>query len=277
MPTWSYVKDKNSIYVNMFVGSRMHVGEVAGTNVEMVQKTEYPWKGAVAITVNPERAKTFSVYVRIPNRTTSKLYRDTPAISGVKRFAVNGKMISPRIEKGYAVVTRQWKAGDCIELELPMEPQRVTADSRIKADLGTVALKYGPLVYNVETADQQNIEQPLSDAPLKAEWRPDLLGGVMVITGTWEDGSPMIAIPNYARMNRVGPPAEYLGDTNVNYAPGTTTSTGAVTTNRGPQRDAPAAPAIATPQVGTGNAGTVTVARNRRDGYRMPVDSKVWI
>jgi hypothetical protein len=31
----------------------------------------------------------------------------------------------------------------------------------------------------------------------------------------------MTAIPNYARMNRVGAPVEWLGDSNVNYAPGT--------------------------------------------------------
>jgi hypothetical protein len=31
----------------------------------------------------------------------------------------------------------------------------------------------------------------------------------MVITGKWADGSPMLAIPNYARMNRVGPPPAY--------------------------------------------------------------------
>jgi hypothetical protein len=61
----------------------------------------------------------------------------------------------------------------------------------------------------------------------------------------------MMAIPNYARMNRTGPPAEYLADTNVNDAPGTTSA--------------------------TGNAGTATVAGNRRDGYGLLVDSKVWI
>ena len=108
----------------------------------------------------------------------------------MKRFAVNGKVITPRIEKGYAVVTREWKQGDRIELELPLAPQRVAADPRIQADAGTVGLKYGPLVYNVETADQPNIEQPLGDAPLKAVWRPDLLGGIMTITGEWQDGSP---------------------------------------------------------------------------------------
>ena len=143
-----------------------------------------------------------------------------------------------------------------------MEPQRIVADNRVKADLGTVALKYGPLIYNVEIADQQNIEQQLSDAPLKAEWRPDLLGGVMVITGKWQDGSPMTAIPNYARMNRVGPPAEYLGDTNVNYAPGASSSAGATASSG---TSAPVTVATVPP-----NAG----ARNRRV---MRAESKVWI
>ncbi len=274
MPTWAYVKNKTGIYVNMFVGSRIQVGKIAGTNVEMVQKTEYPWKGAIGITVNPEEAKTFSVYVRVPNRTISKLYTDTPAISGVKRFAVNGKEVTPRIEKGYAVVTREWKKGDRIELELPMEPQRVKADDRVKADLGTVALKYGPLVYNVETADQPNIEQQLSDGPLKAEWRPDLLGGVMVITGTWKDGSPMTAIPNYARMNRVGPPHEYLGDHDVDYAPGATTSTGTTTRSSSTKTAAPPTPAIVTANAGAGNT---TAANNRGRGRAQRVESKVWI
>lgn len=215
MPTWSYVKGNDGIYVNMFVGSRMNVGKVAGTDLEMVQTTDYPWKGAVAITINPKQSKTFTVYVRIPKRATSKLYIDSPAIDGVKRFTVNGQPVKPWVERGYAAITRKWKAGDRIELELPIEPQRVIADNRIKADLGTVALKYGPLVYNVENADSQNIRQQLSDAPLKAEWRPDLLGGVMVITGTWKDGSPMIAVPNYARMNRTGSPVEYPEENHV--------------------------------------------------------------
>lgn len=209
IPTWTYAKDASGLYVNMFVGSRVHVGEVAGTGVEVVQKTDYPWKGAVAITVNPDRPKAFSLYVRIPNRTTSKLYTDSPAISGVRRFAVNGKEVTPTIHKGYAVVTREWKPGDRIELELPMEPQRVTADPRIKADADLIALKYGPLVYNVETSDNQSIDRKVAESPLRTEWRPDLLGGVVVIRGKWADGADFIAVPNYARMNRMGPPHEY--------------------------------------------------------------------
>lgn len=212
IPTWSYVKSKDGLYVNMFVGSRINVGEVAGTNVEVVQKTDYPWRGSVAITVNPEETKTFSVHVRIPDRTTSKLYRNSPVVRGVKRFAVNGEEQKPEIRKGYAVVTREWKKGDRIELELPMEPQRIEADNRIKADNGLLALRYGPLIYNVEDKDNEKIDGKIGDAPLRAEWKPDLLGGVVVITGKWADGSPMMAIPNFARMNRVGPPKEYPDD-----------------------------------------------------------------
>ncbi|HEY4358611.1 MAG TPA: beta-L-arabinofuranosidase domain-containing protein [Acidobacteriaceae bacterium] len=256
MPTWSYVKAHEAVYVNMFVGSRIHVGKIAGTNVEMVQKTNYPWSGKVAITVNPEEAKTFSVYVRIPNRSISKLYTETPEVSGVKSFAVNGKAVKPRIEKGYAVVTREWKAGDHIELELPLEPQRVKADPRIKANVDSVALRYGPLVYNVETADQHNIEQGIGDAPLTMEWKPDLLGGVMVMHGQWKDGSPMLAVPNYARMNRVEAHNEHpAGDPSINYAPGATATAGTTI---------------------DGNAQTpaINAARRRRN---MPPVSKVWI
>jgi DUF1680 family protein len=209
IPTWSYVKSKDGLYVNMFVGSRIHVGQVAGINVEVVQKTDYPWHGSVSITLNPEEPRTFTVFVRVPDRTTSKLYKESPTVRGVKRFSVNGEEHEPSIQRGYAAVRREWKAGDTIELEMPMEPQRVVADYRIQADVDLIALRYGALIYNVERTDNESINQKSSDSPLRAEWRPDLLGGVMVIAGKWRDGSPMSAIPNFARMNRVGPPPAY--------------------------------------------------------------------
>jgi DUF1680 family protein len=209
MPTWSYVKSKTGIYVNLFAGSRIHVGQVAGTSLEMVQQTDYPWSGAIRLTINPEQPATFSVYVRISNRSTSKLYTESPAVRGFTSFTVNGRPVTPRVEKGYAVVTREWTHGDQIALELPMVPQRVAADLRVQADLHATALKYGPLVYNVESRDNHDLARDLGDAPLQMEWRPDLLGGVMVMTGQWNDGAPMLAIPNYARMNRVGPPSAY--------------------------------------------------------------------
>lgn len=209
IPTWTYAKDSDNIYVNLFIGSRIDVGEVAGTPLEMVQETDYPWHGAVIITVTPAEPRKFSVRLRVPDRAASALYTATPHIGGLKRLTVNGKPVEAKIENGYAAIARRWEKGDKIELELPLAVQKVTADDRIAADVGKAALRYGPLIYNVEIADQPRLDQPLSDGPLEASWRADLLGGVVAIAGTWKDGSPMLAIPNYARMNRAGPPTEY--------------------------------------------------------------------
>ena len=214
MPTWVYTKSPDGVYVNLFVGSTITIENVGGTDVEMVQATEYPWKGNVAITVNPKTARNFSLRIRVPDRGVSKLYTPQPEANGVTSIHVNGAAVKPAIENGYAVITRNWKAGDKVEMVLPMTVQRVYPDDRITArsrggevshpDQGKVALKYGPLIYNIERVDQ-DITKPISKtAPLTAEWRPDLLGGVMVIKGKFADGSDLLAVPNYARTNRDG-------------------------------------------------------------------------
>jgi DUF1680 family protein len=157
------------------------------------------------MTVNPKASKEFTVYVRVPNRTTSELYTPIPEVKGLTSLKVNGQTIKPVIKNGYAVIRRVWKKGDKIDMVLPMEIQKITADEKIEADRGRVALRYGPLVYNTEVADQPNIDQPIGTTPLKLEWKPDFLNGVMTIKGTGADGTPLVAIPNYARLNRVEP------------------------------------------------------------------------
>lgn len=202
IPTWTYVKDRDGIYVNMFIGSTIKVEKVAGTDVELVQKTDYPWNGKVSVVVNPVRKKKFTMHIRVPDRTTSDLYRSKPEVKGLKYLKLNGKDVPVTIENGYAVLSRKWKKGDRIDFELPMEIQTVTADNRIVADRGRTALRFGPLVYNVEKADQPDIDKYIGTGPLSLEWKKDLLGGIMVIRGTWADGTPLVAVPNYARNNR---------------------------------------------------------------------------
>jgi DUF1680 family protein len=151
-------------------------------------------------------------------------------VRGLKSLSVNGQKFNPKIERGYAVITREWKAGDKIEMVLPMEPQRIKADENIAADRGLVALRYGPMIYNVERADQSDLNQPLASDPIKADWQSDLLGGVVVLKGKWANGTPMIAIPNFARMNRVGQVAESASaEPVVNYAPGSSVAPTATT------------------------------------------------
>ena len=206
MPTWMYSKGTDGLYVNLFVGSTVPVEDVAGTNVEMVQATNYPWDGKVTITVNPAAQKTFAIRIRVPNRDVSSLYTAKPEANGLTSISVNGSVIKPAIANGYAAITRTWKKGDRIELDLPLPVQRVYASEKIAADKDKVALRRGPLVYNIEQVDQ-DIKGVLDPAArLTTEWRGDLLSSVTVITGTFADGTPMTAIPNYARYNR-NPPA----------------------------------------------------------------------
>ncbi len=203
IPTWTYVKGDEGVYVNLFIGSTIQVEGIAGTKVEMVQQTDYPWKGDVSITVNPEEEKAFTIFVRVPNRHTSLLYTAVPEVSGLKSLSVNGDEVEINIEKGYVSIHRTWKKGDQIKLEIPMEIQRITASNLIEADRGKVALRYGPLIYNVELVDQADISQGISPEQLSLKWRPDLLHGVMVIKGKWADGSDLTAIPYWTRNNRL--------------------------------------------------------------------------
>lgn len=202
IPTWTYLKSKDAVYVNLFIGSTIQVGQVAGTDLEIVQKTDYPWDGQVSLILNPKQETRFSVYLRVPNRHTSELYSATPDVHGLRSFKVNGQLLSPKMEKGYAVVTRAWKAGDRIEMELPMEVQRIKSDEKVRTNQGLTALRYGPLIYNLERADQPDLTGAISSQPLSTEWRSDLLQGVRVIHGTWTDGTPLLAVPHYARNNR---------------------------------------------------------------------------
>jgi len=216
LPTWMYAKGPDSIYVNLFAGSAVTVEDVSGTDVQIVQATEYPWKGNVRLTVNPKVPKRFSLRIRVPNRSVSELYVRTPAANGIGPISVNGSIVKPLIENGYAVITRAWKAGDVVGFVLPLAVQRVKASDRVAATKGRVALQYGPLLYNVEKVDQ-DIGGALAPASsLAAEWSPELLDGVLTIRGTFADGSRLTAVPNYARYNRnptpvvVGPPAPAL-------------------------------------------------------------------
>jgi hypothetical protein len=54
---------------------------------------------------------------------------------------VNGTRVAPAVDRGYAVIDREWKAGDTIKLVLPLVVQRVTPSERIAAMAGRVAVR----------------------------------------------------------------------------------------------------------------------------------------
>ena len=117
----------------------------------------------------------------------SDLYRfaaESPAAAVLK---VNGKAVPVELDKGYVALTRTWKPGDAIELNLPMPVRRVLANDQVAADRGRVALERGPIVYAAEWADNpkgqvRNLMLPDGEH-LAAEFKPDLLNGVTVVQG----------------------------------------------------------------------------------------------
>jgi DUF1680 family protein len=210
LPTWMYAQAADGLYVNLYIGSTVTLENTRGGDVCIEQATDYPWSGKVSIIVHTSRC--FTIRLRVPDRNTSRLYTGTPPCAGILSLAVNGQPATPRIEAGYAAIARQWRAGDRIDLLLPMPVERVKADARVAADVGRVALRRGPLVYNIESVDE-NLDLVLpADSALTPQWEPGLLGGVIVIRGTFRNAAPLVAIPNYARNNRGGRSLVWIKD-----------------------------------------------------------------
>jgi DUF1680 family protein len=128
------------------------------------------------IEVDPEATVTFDLKLRVPGWA-----KDATA-------AVNGEPISLTPERGYATIHRRWSKGDVATLRLAMPPQRLYAHPSVRADVGRVALRRGPLIYCVEEADNpgapvQTLTLP-RDAEIDAAWREDLFGGVVALTAS---------------------------------------------------------------------------------------------
>jgi len=189
LPGYVYAKNDNDLYVNLYMGNTSKVA-LSATNVELIQATEYPWKGNVEITLNPEKTADFTVRLRIPgwaNREASpgSLYQFMDQKSAPVTLAVNGKPVSFKSEKGYAVLNRKWKKGDRITLNLPMETEKVIANTNVKDDVSRFALERGPIVYCLEGPDNRDslVQNIMVDknAVATTNYHTDLLNGVGVI------------------------------------------------------------------------------------------------
>jgi DUF1680 family protein len=217
-----YAQTPGEIYVNLYVASKAQV-KLNENNIQLTQETRYPWDGQVKLTVDPDESKKFALYVRIPGWALNKpvpsdLYTYMDPTPEEPSLSVNGEPVDLRIEKGYVRLQRKWKTGDLVEIDFPMPVHKVLAHEKVRDDRGRMALERGPMVFCAEWPDNGgsalNIVVP-DDASLKAEFRPDLLNGVEVITGEvlaikrGEDGTSvetvphrLVAIPYYAWANR---------------------------------------------------------------------------
>ncbi len=189
---YMYAVKGNELFVNLFTNNETEI-KLNNGKVNLQQRTNYPWDGKIVIVVSPNRREEkFSLNIRIPGwaqneAIASDLYKFIDQPEEKIDLSVNGKPVKLKIENGFAVISRNWKAEDIVELSLPMEIKRIAANENVEADKGRIAIQRGPIVYAAEWVDNKDgyIRNILlnDNSKLIEEYKPELLNGVEIIKG----------------------------------------------------------------------------------------------
>jgi uncharacterized protein len=128
----AYFFDAQGVYVNLYMPSTLNWKQ-HGAAMSLKQSSNYPLAGDIRFDLTASSERHFALRLRIP------------AWAGdLAVLRLNGKRISlGATAGGFASVSRMWKSGDRIELELPLSLRLEPLDSRHP---DTVALLRGPLV-----------------------------------------------------------------------------------------------------------------------------------
>jgi DUF1680 family protein len=124
-----YWRDGEGLYVNLFVPSELDWSE---KGFRLRQETKYPESAGVSLRVTAARPEALALRVRVPG-----WLRSSPVVK------LNGEALAASAWPGsYLTLRRTWKAGDHVEMELPMHlrAEALPDDPKMQAFL------YGPLV-----------------------------------------------------------------------------------------------------------------------------------
>jgi DUF1680 family protein len=123
-----YYESGDKLYVNVYAPSTAQ-WESAG--VKLAMDTSFPEGDTATLTLD----------VRTPKALTIALRRPSWAGAGFA-VRVNGKSVAQQLRAGYVEITRTWKSGDEISLELPKTLQL----DRLRDNPKKAAVLWGPLV-----------------------------------------------------------------------------------------------------------------------------------
>lgn len=192
---YAYGHTGKDIWINLFTQGTASIPLDAGA-VNLRVTTDYPWNGRVTWNITDTPSSRWTLHLRIPGWCQQS------------KLTINGRRVASdlgkRTDEGYVRISRTWKVGDVIQLDMDMPVQRIEAHPSVADCIGKVAIQRGPIVYGVEGIDNNgrvNIELG-SDPQFTIDHRPDFLGGVTVIKGVDAQGAAFTAIPFYAMANR---------------------------------------------------------------------------
>jgi uncharacterized protein len=124
-----YFHDADSVYVNLFIASELQWKD---RGIRLKQDTVFPKEPRTRLTVVSSPAGKWTMRVRVPAWTTEEV-----------QVSLNGRALEVTPQPGtYLNLTREWKAGDQIEMEMPMRLKRVV----LGEDPNWQAFLYGPVV-----------------------------------------------------------------------------------------------------------------------------------
>jgi hypothetical protein len=174
---WAYGVSHGSIWVHLYGGNTLESRLPDGSAVKLVQKTDYPWDGHIAIEVQQAPGEPVALMLRIPDWATGAAVQ------------INGQPSDVEAKPGtYAAIRRRWSPGDRVELDLPMEVVLLQGHPLIEETRNQAAVMRGPIVYCLESPDLPE-GVALEDAAIVAgakwtpRWDAELLGGVTVLEG----------------------------------------------------------------------------------------------
>ncbi len=172
-----YSKNENTLWLNLYGANKLST-ELMGEPLQVSQQTDYPWNGTVILNIEACPEKEFTFKLRIPGWTDG---------STVK---VNNEQEKPaKDEKGFCEIRRKWKAGDRIELDLPMATKLIQANPLVEEITNQVAIQRGPIVYCLESIDLPKgveLEEVLipQNIRFRETYDANLLQGVIFLEGT---------------------------------------------------------------------------------------------
>jgi len=198
---YMYAANGAEIYCLLYGSSRTEIALEAG-RVGIVQKSDYPFDGNIQISLSLDAPQEFAAKLRIPTWAQDqfvpgRLYSYIGEKAPAWTVSVNGEQVTPRFEKGFAIVTREWQDGDMLELDLPMPVRYSVCDEKVEANIDRIAITRGPLVYCAEEVDNGGLVQRfiLPDAlPQEAESHEAILEGPLA-------GMVSVTIPVEEKVN----------------------------------------------------------------------------